>query len=235
MHPLISFLRRSSRPATLTAALLASASAFADPSIVNGSFEGPVLAAPGKSTGTITGWIKTFHGPIALVSGNIQDGNGDWYGVTPFGNQYVGLDPISTGFRAGVSQVLSDFVAGQTYALTLYVADSDGGKAPQLEVMFSDGGSTVYLDTVYNVPLGGPYGDVIAFTELTTYFTAPVSGDIALSLFNAGSAYITTDPGSISIDNVSISAVPEPSTAASLLLGLGGLAGWVRRRRQRAA
>ncbi|MDY0743820.1 PEP-CTERM sorting domain-containing protein [Paucibacter sp. R3-3] len=223
--------------ALLLASLAAAASAADAPTILNGSFEDNQLAGPGTSTGTIADWIKTFHGPIALVNGDLIDNYGNSYGVTPFGNQYVGLDPITTGFRAGITQIVDNFVAGQTYALTLYVADSDGGKAPLLDVMFSDGGATVYQETSYNVPVGGPYGDVIDFTKVTTLFTAPVSGEIAISLFNNGSAYVTTDPGSISIDNVSIALaapVPEPTSAALLAVGLLAVGGRQLSRRRKA-
>lgn len=225
------------RTVALSLAMLASASAYADPTILNGSFEAQTIASGTSYTGTITDWIKTFHGPVALVSGDLIDGNGASYGVTPFGNNYVGLDPFAS-FKAGVSQVVSGFTAGQTYALTLYVADADGGKAPLLDVLFSDGGSNTYQDTLYNVPVGGPYGDVIGFNQVVIDFTAPVSGDITLGLFNDGNTHTTTDPGSISIDNISIaavSAVPEASNAASLLAGLGVLGALLGRRRRVAS
>ena len=210
---------------------LASASAFADPTLVNGSFESQILADGSRYTGLIDGWGKTFHGPVALVSGNIQDYNDAWYGVTPFGSNYVGLDQSSRGFVGGVSQTISGFVAGQDYVLSLYVADSDGGVAPQLHILLSNNSGVTYLDRLYDVPVDGPYGDVIGFTEVRTSFTASVSGDITLSLYNSGSAF---NAGSISIDNVSIASVPEPGTTAFMLLGVGLCAAVVRRRSGRA-
>lgn len=195
----------------------------AEPVIVNGSFEAPAQADPGVYLGGGDGWIRSFMGPVVIVSGNIQDNNGDFYGVTPFGLQYLGLDVRRNGFISRDSQEIAGFVAGQTYALSLYVADSDGGTAPKLNVLFSDGSDTTYLDQTYNVPVGGPYGDVIDFNQVTTFFTSPVTGSVTLSLTNAGAFATGANAGSISIDNVSIAAVPEPSTWALALGGLGGL------------
>ena len=217
------------RLSALAIALFASAGAFADPTIVNGSFESQTLADGTRYTGLIDGWIKTFHGPVALVSGQIYDNNDLPYGVTPFGSNYVGLDQRSSGFIGGVSQTISGFVAGQTYALTLYVADSDGGVAPQLDILFSNNSGTTYLDRKFDVAVGGPYGYVIGFTQVVTMFTATVSGDTTLSLYNSSTGF---NAGSISLDNISIAAVPEPTTLASMLAGLGLLGAGMARRRK---
>ena len=179
----------------------------------------------------ITDWVKTFNGRVSLVNGNIQDNNGNDTGATPFGAQYIGLDKRGLGFVSGISQTVSDFTAGQAYLLTLYVADFDGGPAPVLEVLLSDNAGTDYVDNLYNVVVGGPYGDTIQFNEVTIPFIAPVDGDITLSLYNSSAYY--GPPNSFDIDNVSIAAVPEPSSWA--LLGIGAVSFVVLRRRQRAA
>lgn len=228
----VSFRSSLSLLVALAAGCLGAARAHADPVIVNGSFEAPAHANPGVYTGGGDGWIRSFMGPVAIVSGNIQDNNGDFYGVTPFGLQYLGLDVRRNGFISRDSQEIAGFVAGQTYALTLYVADSDGGVAPKLNVLFSDGSDTNYLDQTYDVPVGGPYGDVIAFNLVTTLFTSPVSGSVTLSLTNAGAFTSGANAGSISIDNVSIAAVPEPSTWVIAAGGLGVLLVLQRRTRR---
>lgn len=217
--------------AALAAGILCAGRVSADPVIVNGSFEAPAHSAPGSYLGGGDGWTRSFMGSVAIVSGNIQDNKGNFYGVTPFGLQYLGLDTRTRGFISRDSQTIPGFVAGQTYALTLYVADSDGGKAPALDVLFSNGSSVNYLDQQYAVPVGGPYGDVIHFSQITTLFTSPVTGSVTLSLTNVG---VGIDAGSISIDNVSIAVVPEPTTAAMTLLGGAALTAVAVRRRARA-
>lgn len=212
--------------AAALAVLAASATAHADPVITDGSFESPAYGATGVYGGGGDGWTTSFHGAVSIVNGNIQDGNGDFYGATPYGDQYLGLDPRSHGFVSADSQDIAGFVAGQTYALTLYVADSDGGTAPQLEIVLSDGSGTDYVDRTVDVAVGGPYGRVIDFQQVTTTFTSTITGDMTLSLINSGNVFASpgADPGSISIDNVSLStasAVPEPMQALSLILGLG--------------
>jgi len=199
--------------------------AHADPVIKDGSFENPHHAETGIYSGGGDGWTTSFHGAVSIISGNITDGAGNSYGATPFGDQYLGLDPRTRGFVSADSQTISGFIAGQTYALTLYVADSDGGSAPQLEIVLSNDGDTTYLDRHVDVAVGGPYGDVIDFQKVVTTFTSTVTGDITLSLINSGNAFSSpsADPGSISIDNVSISAisaVPEPASLSTMLVGL---------------
>jgi hypothetical protein len=198
--------------------------AYADPVITDGSFENPDYADTGIYSGGGDGWTTSFHGAVAIIAGNITDNYGNQYGATPFGDQYLGLDPRTRGFVSSDSQTISGFVAGQTYALTLYVADSDGGSAPQLEILLSNDSDTTYLDRYVDVAVGGPYGDVIDFQKVVTTFTATITGDITLSLINSGNPYASpgADPGSISIDNVSIatiSAVPEPASLLTMMLG----------------
>lgn len=207
----------------LLGALSFAPQALATPTIYNGSFEAPNYPPSTINRGGGDGWTPSFMGPVVVVSGNILDTlTNSYYGVTPFGNQYLGLDVRTHGFLARDSQLVSGFVAGQTYALTLYAADSAGGKVPALDVLFSDGGLTNYLDRQYRLPVGGPYGDIIPFTKIVTLFKAPVNGDILLSLSNVGQVRVA---GSISIDNVSIAAVPtpvsEPGTLAMVSLGAG--------------
>ena len=217
------------------AGFLAATPASAIPVIQNGSFEDPAYGDDAIHSFAATGWIPAFHAPVVVVSGNIVDNNGDSYGVTPFGTQYAGMDKGSrTGGVSRISQDVVGFEAGQAYELTLYVADSDGGTSPTLEINFYDSSDNdiVYLDQTYNVPFGGPYTDTIQFNKVVIPFTAPVSGDILLSLTN--SSYILGPPASISIDNVSIAAAPEPTTFGVTLLGAGALLSGLLLRKRKA-
>ena len=195
--------------AVALAAACAVAPAFATgpEMVVNGSFESPAYGASGVYSGGGDGWTKSFLGSVSLINGNIKDGNGRRYGATPFGVQYLGLDPrFQFNPYAADSQTIPGFVAGQKYKLSLGVADSDGGLAPQLEVELSNDMGHDYFDQVFDVPVGGPYGKKIAFTRISAIFVSPVTGPVTLSLRNVGSG---ADPGSISIDRVSVVAVSD--------------------------
>lgn len=179
--------------------------------IVNGSFESPAFDAAGAYASAGDGWIKSVQGPVSIIRGNIRDGSGQHYGRTPFGRQYLGLDPRSpNGFYALESQIIPGFVAGRGYCITILAADADGGKAPVLEVSLNDGGGKVYFSRNFDLPVGGPYIDRIRFTKLTAAFRAPVTGDITLTMKNAGVNFpVDLDPGSISIDKVSVVPIAD--------------------------
>jgi len=101
--------------------------------------------------------------------------------------------------------------AGHQYKLSLGVADADGGLEPQLEVELSDDAGHDGFDKVFDVPVGGPWGTKIVFTRLHALFRAPVDGPITLSLRNVGTG---ADPGSISIDRVSLVEVSDDEARA---------------------
>ena len=86
-------LRSFSLAAFLAAGSLTAGQLYADPSIVNGSFEDPA-EAPGTITNvktvTVPGWFGSSLGSEYIVAGNYDD-----YGTTAFGSQYLGLN----GFR----------------------------------------------------------------------------------------------------------------------------------------
>ncbi|HEY1769717.1 MAG TPA: hypothetical protein VGG02_05625 [Chthoniobacterales bacterium] len=192
--------------AAFFAASIATAAAGTHPVIVNGNFEKPRYPAHSINAGGGYGWTSSFMGAVAIVSGNIPDGQGRHYGVTPYGRQYLGLDPrTQEGFISRDSQSIPGFVAGQSYVFTIEAADSDGGTAPALDVLLSNNSDKTYFEQTYDLAVGGPYTDVIDFTPITINFTSPVTGTVTLSLTNVG---VGTDPGSISIDKVEIAPAP---------------------------
>ena len=211
------------------------APAFAEPVLVNGGFE-----APAFEPGTINfgqagdGWVKSFMGAVQIINGNAPDPNGGTLGTTPFGAQYLGLGARSNGFIARDSQTVDGFVAGQTYALSAYFADALSGPDPTLDLsVFAPGGpgvdDVVIAEQTYTAPVGGSYGDgVIPFVQATLLFTPDISGALGLSLTNASGFTAGT---AISVDNVTLTSVPEPATAGLALLGAGLLTA---RRRRRA-
>lgn len=183
--------------------------------VVNGSFESPAHDANGIYSGGGDGWILGLNSPVVIVNGNLLDNNRKAYGRTPYGKQYLGMDPRSTqGWVALDSQLIPGFVEGQYYLVTLDAADSDGGKAPVLEVILSDGGATTYARRKFDLLVGGPYGAFIQFQKLHILFKSPVTGTVAITLENAGDTFSNPDPGSISVDNVSVVSLSAEEAAA---------------------
>ena len=119
-------------------------------------------------------------------------------------------------FVAGIQQnqvLTSDFafVAGQSYTLT-----------------WDDAGRAGYANQTYTVSAGGTtfadFGTVSgqAWGEHTETFTATSNGALSFAGHDAVD-------GTTFIDNVSVSAVPEPTSLMLMALGTLGLLAWRRR------
>ena len=229
-------LRPFSLAAALGACLLTTAGrAAADPVISDGSFEDPAYVANSLnevSGQTINGW---FGNKIAtstheyFINGNIQDLQGRNYGITPFGNQYLGINSASNNFHSVESQSVTGLTVGQAYALTLYIANLDGASDANISLSVepnATGTGTPQASATFSAPKEGPYGQgYIDFVPETLTFTA-TSTVIDFNISNQSRT------GVMGVDNVSIAAVPEPTTTAAMLLGTAALAGVVLRRRR---
>lgn len=231
--------------ASVAIGLGAAASASADPVLVNGSFEQPAEAPNSLTEITysgIPGWTGDSIGGNAheyIINGNIQDLSGSFYGTTPFGDQYLGLNAIyRNSFRSIESQVVSGFTVGEQYELTVYWANLDGATDSKVSVVASDGGDgsgDILADGEFTGTTEGPYGfGTIDFEPVTIDFTA-ISDTITFSIGNQSRT------GVEGIDNVSLTSlapqagVPEPATWAMLISGFGLVGGSLRRSRRAQA
>ena len=102
-------------------------------SIVNGNFEDPAEATNSLTEITTTGvpgWTGDNIGGATheyIINGNIQDLQGRNYGITPFGQQYLGLNAVyHNSFRSIESQSVTGLTTGQAYELTGYIAALEG-------------------------------------------------------------------------------------------------------------
>lgn len=191
----------------LAAALaLALSPALAAPNlVVNGSFEADVIAA---NTWVIQPDITGWTGAPDIELQNHLEGN-----LPQDGNQLVELDTFG---NSAMSQTLN---ATGWVSLSFWYTPRIGWGAGTNGVQVSLAGlATVVMQDA----AGGAVPDWQRFTALVDLGS---SGSAVLRFAAVG----TSDMAGGLIDNVSVTAVPEPASAWMALLGLAGL-GWRRRR-----
>jgi hypothetical protein len=183
--------------------------------IVNGGFESPATA-PGLNFNfgggnSFLGW--TVVGP---ASNAVTILNATYADITGAGN---------AGPTAGVVQTVSTSV-GQPYSLTFWVGNADGS-----------GNSAFGLPSTVNLVINN--GSPTSFTNSSVVFRAVQWSQfeyvfIAATPTTTLAFYNGTPAGDrfAGLDNISLQAVPEPSTLAFWSLGLIGLA--IARRRLKA-
>jgi hypothetical protein len=184
--------------------------------LLNGSFETPVVNNGDGSSGydryaagaNIGGWTVTgggvdiFNNSIAAPRPNAQNGS-----------QYIDLSASAQG---GITQSLS-LLAGFTYTADFFYSASyrDSGSQPPKDFTVGLGSSSLNLSANTSGWLSG---------SLT--FTPGVSGNYSLSFTGTDTGY-----AGAFIDNVRISAVPEPYEYGLVAVaGLLVLGAWDRRR-----
>lgn len=187
--------------------------------IFNGDFEQPVVSCcaffdPG-STG-IPGWIVTGTGDVGVDDAS-------WGGPAQHGLQYLDLSggTGTTGRgNAGVSQTFATAV-GQSYSLTFY-RGSAWQVSPGFVFEVSIAGQTYQFGET-----PGQQGADLAWTQETIPFTA---SEVTTTL--AFSNITGWDSNNNFIDNVSVTAVPEPEHyAACMAAALVGFGLWRRTKR----
>ncbi len=195
--------------------------------LLNGSFESPVLT---------TGTFQTIPpgGEPAGFEWTVATGNVDLAGPNPFilfppydGAQAVDLNGTIRG------SLYQDFstVLGQQYSLTFAYADNplEGGISTA-DVTVTDllSAGTLLADSVaHSTSTNGPpaNGDWLVYSGV---FTA--TGTNTRLLFASTSASNSAS-GGIILDDVNVTAIPEPSTLVFAAMGLLGL-GFAARRRK---
>jgi hypothetical protein len=186
------------------AATLLCASAAQATTIFSDNFDADVLDL--NSTVFAGGWTVSGGGTVDTIGPGLYD-------VFPGNGHYIDLDG-SNGATGLFSKALTA-TAGMTYTATFQLAGNHRG----------------YADDTVAVNFGSASGSYVlssgdAFGTFSLSFTAASSGPFSLSFKNSGGDYV----GGL-LDNVTITAVPEPTTYGMLLAGLGLVGAAARRRR----
>ena len=215
----------------VAAALLVSASAASATNIImDGGFETtPPLSdsccITVPANGMVGAWTVGLNGNVNVVNGNYGSTAGN---LAKEGFQY--LDLIGEGGAGSISQSFNT-VLDQLYTLTFSFSHNIFGgpsdPAPLFSADFSLGDSTVSL-------LSGTISHSSGITSDLDWktYTHSFVGTGAMETLNFTNTSPTSGNAGIFLDDISVSAVPEPA-AWIMMIGGFGVAGVAMRRRRR--
>lgn len=208
------------KTALLAAAALVCMSGSAEAAtIVNGSFEfasvdpGGGFLTLGPLNTSITGWTVGGAG-IDYIGG---------YWQAAQGIRSLDLSALSGG---SVTQTLATIV-GKTYTVTFSLAGNPDGPDDGKIAVTSVSGSLPQID-IFTVGPANTHANMGWKTFIYTFTAFDTSSDLTF-------ASATNTPFGPALDNVSISAIPEPATWAMMIIGFGAAGGAIRSARRRGA
>ncbi|MBR0697807.1 DUF642 domain-containing protein [Bradyrhizobium lablabi] len=204
---------KTMKPIILAAAFSMVAGAAGAATIVDGDFAG--AGSPYQTIGA--GQTFGANNAWTVVSGSI-----DWIGnywQSPGSGGSVDLDGNSVG---AISQTLQNLAAG-TYTVTFALSGNPDGQPPTKGLQVGVAGTT----QTYSYPLAGTRNDMKYVTESFTFTW--LGGDAVLTFASLDDP--SSNPYGPVIGDVAISAVPEPSTWAMMILGFASVGYLAHRRR----
>ena len=209
--------------------ILAAASSVNAATIVNGGFESSTLSPAEAAQMASQGFATLTAGNNDLTGWSIGGAGIDYIGsywVPAGGTHSIDLNALSAG---SIFQTIST-VVGQAYEVSFDLAGNPDG-APKVKLAIADAsgqpGAAYFFDTT------GKTKTNMGWTPFTYDFTAQ-STSTTLTFSNSNQSGFKT-PFGAALDNISISAVPEPTSWALMLVGFGGLGMAIRSRRSRVA
>jgi hypothetical protein len=172
--------------------------------MASGVSRAQVVVNGGFETGNLTGWTSVGTWGVVSNASNVDAGSFS-AGASSNGNT--------------LSQTVTGLTPGGSYVLSFDYTNRDPNPSPTNDFSVQWNGVTVY--SVTNVPAGT--GSPIGYTSGSVPVTAPgVSSPLKFTSDEPVSFWL--------LDQVKLTAVPEPTTLA--LTGVAAVAGlWVRRRR----
>ena len=217
--------------AVIAATVGAASAATVSVNFTNGAGNQQIAVATSAGIGGLTHWNNVSGKSGSSSSLTDSDGNASGITLTWTASTTWGDGDANTDANAGIGnaqlvrQYLDDGAPGVNiqasgmtglYDVTIYL--STDGNNPMTFVPFTVNGVEYTTTGTYS-----GYGSGFTFGENNTIIVKGLSGNLTIQ----GSVRAGSNRGSVS--GVQITAVPEPSSAA--LLGLGGLALILRRRK----
>ncbi|KRB41983.1 choice-of-anchor C family PEP-CTERM protein [Phenylobacterium sp. Root700] len=200
--------------AAVAASILVAGSAANAATVVNGSFEDGVnpgvFTTLGNNSTAVDGWLVRGAGVDYVGS----------YWQAKGGVRSIDLSAL----LGGTIQQTIAVTVGKTYKVSFWLAGNpDGGLGNKLVATSVSGDQT--NDFEFLVGAGNTHSDM-GWKEYSYTFTA--YDPTATLAFNSK----TNTPYGPALDNVSISAVPEPATWAMMIIGFSSAGVAIRRRRR---
>jgi hypothetical protein len=160
--------------------------------------------------------------------------NSNFNALSPNGGNFMGLDgdPAANG---SLEQTITGLTSGVTYKLSFYWAGTELSNRTGFETIGLTGsfGGDPFATTPYpNANGAGTPGSFSGWMLENFTFTADSTSEV-LSFLAVGTPGGNLPPFAL-LDGVSLTAVPEASTWAMMLMGFGGL-GYAAFRRRRTA
>jgi choice-of-anchor C domain-containing protein len=199
------FVRMIRQGCVLGVLLVAGARPAAAAPFTNGSFElgsvnpGSGWITLGSGSPAITGW-EIFDGTIDYIGGYWQAANGS-----------RSVDLNGNDGSAGIRQTF-DTIAGDTYQVRFALAGNPDGAPLTKSVQLTSGAASQLF--MFTVPPGASHADM-GWVYHSLLFTATADSTTLSFLSNTAGVYFGP-----AIDDVSVTAVPEPATLSLLALGL---------------
>ena len=215
-------MKRNLLAMTAAGFVLIAASANATP-FVNGSFESG--ADPGSFT-SLNGGDSSITGWVVGGGANSVDYIGSYWTASDLARS-VDLNGLVAG---SISQTF-DVVSGQTYRVSFDLAGNPVG-GPELKTLDSTANFTLFSPPPFDVSNTNLAN--MGWINYSFLFTADSNSEtLTFTSTTTGNSGNSTYPTAFgpALDNVTIAAVPEPSTWAMMLLGFLGL-GFVASRRK---
>ena len=210
----------------LALAAIASPAAAAVNLVTNGGFEAPTTTPGGlimvNSGDSFTGWNVLGSGKnVFLINKTYSEGGGSLVFNSNSGNAWIDLTGAGNqGPTSGISQVVATGTG--TYSLSFFVGNATGRPdytgPSTLNLSINDGPIQIFTNSDVTP-------NAMNWKAFSVNFFATDATKIAFTNGNIGD-------NALGLDDVSISAVPEPASWAMLIGGFG-LTGAAMRRRRR--
>lgn len=230
----------------MAAIALTAASATAEIVVNNGSFEDPVIGAGGYDTVLPSGWSLSAN--ATANPGIVQPTVNPLYAPTSYGSQILALEGQYNNWTSGpwivngVQQDLGAMKAGETYTFSAILSSCSGTARCYYKIGFYDAADGHELNSIDETDYDpSALGSLQTLPATFSYTATTADANHGLRLimestnqgtyFSVANGALTGYCNRTGIDNVTVTAVPEPATLVLVAMGFLSLVSYVWRRR----